>query len=125
VIADDSWPISFASTVEEMPRSIVCDAKACRIEWNEAPSSRSGLPHELLADLRYLNNQGIRLDRKPDEFVEEAMAYNPTLIVLDSLTRLHTDDENAAGAMSTSTTTASSRCSRNGRSFHHHAELVQ
>jgi hypothetical protein len=28
------------------------------------------------------------------------MDYNPVLIVLDSLTRLHTDDENAAGAMS-------------------------
>src|SRR5207249_3177713 len=39
VIADDSWPISFASTTEEMPRSIIRDANACRIEWKETPSS--------------------------------------------------------------------------------------
>ena len=52
------------------------------------------------ANLRFLSNQAIRLDRNPDEFLEEALDYNPTLIVLDSLTRLHTEDENAAGAMS-------------------------
>jgi len=44
--------------------------------------------------------RGIRLDCNPDEFIEEAMDYNPALIVLDSLTRLHTEDENQAGAMS-------------------------
>ena len=45
MIVDDSWPMSFASTVEEMPRSIIRDAKACLIEWNETPF-RSGVAPE-------------------------------------------------------------------------------
>lgn len=50
--------------------------------------------------IRYINNEGIRLDRVADDLLEEALDFNPTLIVLDSLTRFHTDDENNAGAMS-------------------------
>lgn len=62
--------------------------------------NRLGLTREGAGRIRYLNNEGIRLDRRPEEFREEALDYNPSLIVLDSLTRLHTDDENNAGAMS-------------------------
>lgn len=50
--------------------------------------------------LRFLSNQSIRLDRKADEFLEEALEFDPVLIVLDSLTRIHTEDENNAAAMS-------------------------
>jgi RecA-family ATPase len=49
--------------------------------------------------LRYLWNQGIRLDRSPDDFLDEAIEFRPELIVLDSLTRIHTQDENSAGQM--------------------------
>ena len=31
-------PPIFASTVEEVARSIIRDAKACRMSWNETPS---------------------------------------------------------------------------------------
>jgi len=50
-------------------------------------------------NLRYLHRQGVRLDRRFDKFLDEAISYQPSLIVLDSLTRLHTQDENNAGAM--------------------------
>ena len=50
-------------------------------------------------NVRYLHRQGVRLDRRFDRFLDEAILYQPTLIVLDSLTRLHTQDENNAGAM--------------------------
>jgi len=50
-------------------------------------------------NLRYLHRQGIRLDRNFDKLLDEAVMYNPSLIVLDSLTRLHTKDENNAGEM--------------------------
>ena len=60
-----------------------------------------GLTAEGKRNVRYLWNCGIRLDRDPDEFLEEAMAYEPSLIVLDSLTRLHSRDENNAGEMAT------------------------
>lgn len=50
-------------------------------------------------NIRYLHKQGVRLDRGFDKFLDEALTYQPTLIVLDSLTRLHTQDENNAGAM--------------------------
>jgi len=51
-------------------------------------------------NIRYINNEGIRLDRIADDLLDEALEFGPTLIVLDSLTRFHTEDENNAGAMS-------------------------
>lgn len=55
------------------------------------------LPAQHAGQLRYLWNQGIRLDTDPDALLEEALEFQPSLIVLDSLTRLHTGDENNAG----------------------------
>lgn len=60
---------------------------------------RLGLDEDGFGNMRYLWNSGIRLDRDPTTFLDEAIDYEPTLIVLDSLTRLHTQDENNAGAM--------------------------
>lgn len=48
---------------------------------------------------RYLHEQGIRLDKDPAGILEEAITFEPTLIVLDSLTRIHTENENDAGAI--------------------------
>lgn len=50
-------------------------------------------------NIRYLHNQGIRLDRQADLLLDEAFSWEPELIVLDSLTRFHTKDENNAGEM--------------------------
>ena len=50
-------------------------------------------------NLRYLHRQGIRLDRNFDKILDEAIMFEPTMIVLDSLTRFHTKDENNAGEM--------------------------
>lgn len=60
---------------------------------------RLGLTTAGMSKIRYLWNQGIRLDRNPHMFQEEAQDFEPTLIVLDSLTRAHTQDENSAGAI--------------------------
>jgi hypothetical protein len=38
VIVLDSCPINAPSTVELIPRAIIRDAKACRIEWNVTPA---------------------------------------------------------------------------------------
>ncbi len=59
-----------------------------------------GLTNADLPNLRYLHDQGIRLDRDPDAMLEEAEMFGPTLIIIDSMTRVHTEDENNAGAMS-------------------------
>ena len=50
-------------------------------------------------NLRYLHRQGIRLDRNFDKLLDEAVTFEPKMIVLDSLTRFHTQDENNSGAM--------------------------
>jgi archaellum biogenesis ATPase FlaH len=50
-------------------------------------------------NIRYLHRQGVRLDRNFDRLLDEAIAYEPKMIVLDSLTRFHTKDENNAGEM--------------------------
>lgn len=56
-----------------------------------------GLSHDGSSNIRYLHRQGIRMDRHPDWILEEALNWNPDLIVMDSLTRIHTKDENNAG----------------------------
>lgn len=50
-------------------------------------------------NIRYLHRQGVRLDRNFDKILDEAITYEPSMIVLDSLTRFHTKDENNAGEM--------------------------
>ena len=62
--------------------------------------TRLGLDRESAKNIRYINNFGIRLDKDDaDIVIEEALDFEPILIVLDSLTRFHTEDENHAGAM--------------------------
>jgi hypothetical protein len=52
------------------------------------------------ANVRYLYRQGIRLDSNSKNLLlDEALAFQPDLIVLDSLTRLHSGNENEAGTM--------------------------
>jgi KaiC/GvpD/RAD55 family RecA-like ATPase len=59
-----------------------------------------GVDRETARNIRYLSNAGVRLDGKDaDVLVEEALDFEPALVVLDSLTRFHTEDENHAGAM--------------------------
>lgn len=49
--------------------------------------------------VRFLHDQNIRLDRDPDTLLDEALDFDPELIIIDSLTRVHTQDENSAGQM--------------------------
>jgi hypothetical protein len=60
---------------------------------------RLGMTLGDVPNLRYINNQGLRLDRHADDMIEEALDFEPSLIVLDSLTRFHTGDEDKAGFM--------------------------
>lgn len=62
--------------------------------------TKLGMDKEAAKNIRYINNFGIRLDgRDALSVIEEALDFEPVLIVLDSLTRFHTEDENHAGAM--------------------------
>lgn len=61
---------------------------------------RLGLTERGEKNIRYLHRQGVRLDRAPQLILEEALDFQPALIVLDSLTRIHTRDENNAGEVS-------------------------
>lgn len=54
-------------------------------------------PTQHMTNLRYLWNQGIKLDRNPDILIDEALDFRPALTVLDSLTRIHSKEENASG----------------------------
>lgn len=59
-----------------------------------------GLRNQDLPNLRFLHEQNIRLDRDPSAVLDEALGFDPTLIVVDALTRIHTKNENDAGEMS-------------------------
>lgn len=58
-----------------------------------------GLNKEIAENIRFVSNAGIRLDHDPTSVIDEAHAFEPDLIVLDSLTRFHGQDENSAGHM--------------------------
>jgi hypothetical protein len=58
-----------------------------------------GLNHQIAENIRFINNQGLRLDHDPTPLLDEALDFEPSLIVLDSLTRFHGLDENSAGQM--------------------------
>lgn len=58
-----------------------------------------GLSGDSIPYIRYLHNSGISLSRDPSPLIEEVFSFEPTLVILDSLTRIHTEDENHAGAM--------------------------
>ena len=63
---------------------------------------RLGLdPTQHAGNLRYLWNQGVRLDRAVEKLHDEAQDFKPVLTVLDSLTRMHAKDENNNGEMAT------------------------
>ena len=61
---------------------------------------RLGLTPAGQKNIRYLHQQGVRVDKHPDYILEEALDFDPALTVLDSLTRIHTRDENHAGEVS-------------------------
>ena len=58
-----------------------------------------GLTRESAKNIRYINNEGIRLDRSVDDLIDEALDFDPVLIVIDAMRRIHTGDENSAGEM--------------------------
>jgi len=60
---------------------------------------RMGLQRENIGQLRYLWNNGIFLDRVGDALLEEALDFEPAVICIDSLTRVHTKEENNTGDM--------------------------
>lgn len=62
--------------------------------------TKLGLTSAGMKNIRFLHQQGVKLDKHPDYILEEALDYSPVLIVLDSLTRIHTKDENNAGEIS-------------------------
>ena len=59
--------------------------------------TRLGLDLEAAENLRYIHQQSIRLDKFPERIIDEAADFQPDLIVVDSLTRVHSGDENNAG----------------------------
>jgi len=58
-----------------------------------------GMTRDDAKNIRYINNAGIRLDRNVDELIDEALEFDPVLIVIDAMRRIHTGDENSAGEM--------------------------
>lgn len=61
--------------------------------------SSLGLTSTGMSNIHYYHRQHIRLDRGIDNLLDDALVIQPKLIVVDSLTRVHTQDENNAGAM--------------------------
>ena len=58
------------------------------------------LGHKKLDQMRYIWSGGLRLDTHPELLMQEVVLYRPTLIVIDSLARVHSKDENSFSEMS-------------------------
>ncbi len=59
-----------------------------------------GLTAEGFENIRYYHFKGIRVDQEPRDLIEEALEFEPSVIVLDSLTRFHRGEENDNGYIS-------------------------
>jgi hypothetical protein len=70
---------------EENPEDIVLQ----RLE-------RLGMDKENTGNIRFLHHQGVRFDKNPERIIDEAIAFSPTLTIVDSLSRVHAGDENSA-----------------------------
>lgn len=57
---------------------------------------RLGMDKEDTSNIRFLHHQGVRFDKNQDRIIDEAVAYMPTLTIVDSLSRVHGGDENSA-----------------------------
>ena len=60
---------------------------------------RLGLTEREAKNIHFLHRPGIWLNKEPDVLLDEALEIEPTLIVLDALTALHSTEENNANAM--------------------------
>lgn len=58
-----------------------------------------GLNQRTANNVHYLYRPGIWLNKEPDILLEEALEIEPALIILDSLSRIHSEDENNANKM--------------------------
>lgn len=58
------------------------------------------LGHQHFADIRYINAEGLMIDKHPEMLMQEVLVYQPALIVIDSLSRVHTREENSFAEMS-------------------------
>lgn len=59
------------------------------------------LGHKNYSNLRYIWANGLRMDTHPERLIQEALLFQPKLIVIDSLARIHSKDENSFSEMST------------------------
>lgn len=53
------------------------------------------LGHKNYDNLRFIWANGVRLDTHPERLIQEALIYQPKLIVIDSLARVHAKEENS------------------------------
>lgn len=56
-----------------------------------------GLSAEDSKKLKYVHHKAVRLDKEPERIIQDIMDFDPELVIIDSLTRIHTGDENSAG----------------------------
>lgn len=61
--------------------------------------TKLGLNKENAKNIRYISNEGVNFAKHGDEIIEEAFDFEPSLTIIDSLTRFHNEDENNAGSM--------------------------
>lgn len=96
VIRGTDW---LGQKVDAPGRVLYADEENAEVLIFDRLRRKLGMTDEEARQLRYLSNQGILLDRDPDALVDEALEFEPALIVLDSLTRFHMQDEDKAGPM--------------------------
>jgi hypothetical protein len=71
------WPDLLEHEVREHGRVLYVDEEnPADVVYDRL--KRLGLTPDGTSNIRYLHNEGIRLDRTPDEFLEEALDFNPT-----------------------------------------------
>lgn len=61
--------------------------------------SKMGLTKEGQKNIHFYHYQKVRLDKDADNILDDALLINPELIIIDSLTRVHSQAEDQSGSM--------------------------
>lgn len=93
----DGWETFLNRALLQHGRVLVVDEENPEDVVYERMISKLGLKNK--HNLRYIWNNGVRLDKNPDLLLEEILDWQPVFVVLDSLTRIHSQEENSAGDM--------------------------
>lgn len=81
------------------PRVMVVDEENPHVYIHQILSAFGVAGKDAADNIHYIACGGVQLDEEPEKLYEDAMIVRPSLVIIDSLSRIHTRNENATEDM--------------------------